>query len=147
MLTCDIQFRQAVKLYRSFEAVNFVSRSKENNGVTAYIKKIPEIEPQDAGLITVAGGGSSVLSTFVQNKPFYSGRDLYILKPRNEMSIYTKHFICTIIMANKYKYNFGRQANRTLGQIKIMLPAVSETELDYNYMDNFIKSLPYGDII
>ena len=127
------------------EAINFVSRSRENNGVTAYVKSIPEIAPQSAGLITVAGGGSSVLSTFVQQKPFYSGRDLYLLIPRKEMSIYTKHFICTIIMANKYKYSFGRQANKTLGQIKIMLPATSDTELDYNYMDDIIKSLPYGD--
>ena len=127
------------------EAINFVSRSRENNGVTAYVKNIPEIIPQCAGLITVAGGGSSVLSTFVQQKPFYSGRDLYLLIPRKEMSIYTKHFICTIIMANKYKYSFGRQANKTLGQIKIMLPATSDTELDYKYMDDIIKSLPYGD--
>lgn len=127
------------------EAINFVSRSRENNGVTAYVKNIPEITPQSAGLITVAGGGSSVLSTFVQQKPFYSGRDLYLLIPREEMSIYTKQFICTIIMANKYKYSFGRQANKTLAQIKIMLPAISDTDLDYNYMDDLIKSLPFGD--
>lgn len=127
------------------EAVNFVSRSKENNGVTAYIKRIPELEPQNAGLITVAGGGSSVLSTFVQKKPFYSGRDLYLLEPKKEMSIYTKLYICTIITANKYKYSFGRQANKTLDQIKMMLPAKSKDNPDYDYMENYIKSLPFSD--
>ena len=39
------------------EAINFVSRSKDNNGVTAYIKRINGLEPQKAGIITVAGGG------------------------------------------------------------------------------------------
>lgn len=129
------------------DAVNFVSRSRENNGVTAYIKRIPNIPPQKSGLITVACGGSSVLSTFVQNEPFYSGRDLYLLIPKIEMSIYTKLYLCTVIMANKYKYSYGRQANKTLGQIKLMLPTTSDGCIDYNYMENYIKSLPYSDRI
>lgn len=126
-------------------AINFVSRSRENNGVTAYVKKIPEIEPQKEGLITVAGGGSSVLSTFIQKKPFYSGRDLYLLEPKEEISIYTKLYISTIIMSNKYKYSFGRQANKTLGKIKIILPSKSKNAPDYAYMENYIKSLPFSD--
>ncbi|CEP85343.1 restriction endonuclease subunit S [Paraclostridium sordellii] len=129
------------------DAVNFVSRSRENNGVTAYIKRIPELEPQEAGLITVAAGGSSVLSTFVQNEPFYSGRDLYLLIPKEEMSIYTKLYLCTIITANKYKYSYGRQANKTLEKIELMLPTTSEGKPDYNYMEKYIKSLPYSDRI
>jgi len=130
------------------EAVNFVSRSKENNGVTAYIKKIPNLEPQSAGLITVAGGGSSVLSTFVQNKPFYSGRDLYLLEPIEEMSIYTKMYICTVIMFNKYKYSFGRQANKTLGNIVLELPSINtkaKKQIDSKYIDKYIQSLPFSD--
>lgn len=128
----------------NIDAVNFVSRSRENNGVTAYIKKLNGIEPQKAGLITVAGGGSSVLSTFVQNKPFYSGRDLYLLIPKEDISIKSKLYISTIIMANKYKYSFGRQANKTLAQIKIMLPAKNGSP-DYSYIDNYMKNLPYSD--
>ena len=129
------------------EAINFVSRSKQNNGVTAYVKKIQNLEPQEAGFITVAGGGSSVLSTFVQTKPFYSGRDLYLLIPKSEMSIYCKLYIRTIIMSNKYKYSFGRQANKTLGQIKLELPAINKDNLDYKFINSYIKSLPFSDKI
>ena len=69
------------------DAINFVSRSKNNNGVTAKISPIEGTLPQKAGLISVASGGSSVLSTFVQVEPFYSGRDLYILDCKENISI------------------------------------------------------------
>lgn len=126
------------------DSVNFVSRSKDNNGVTAYIKPIEGLEPQDAGIITVAGGGSSVLSTFVQNEPFYSGRDLYLLIPKSEykkdMSMEVKLYICAVIMKNKYRYSFGRQANRTLPYLELKLPTKNDKP-DWKFMESYIKSL------
>lgn len=127
------------------DSINFVSRSRDNNGVTAYIKRIPNCEPQNAGIITVAGGGSSVLSTFVQTEPFYSGRDLFLLIPKEKISIYAKLYLCTIITANKYKYSYGRQANKTLKKLKLVLPVTSDEKPDYEYMEKYIKALPYSD--
>ena len=98
--------------------INFVSRTSLNNGVSAKVKRIPEIEPVEAGVLTVAGGGS-VLETFVQPEPFYSGRDLYYLKPLIPMTLDEKLYYCMCIRANKYRYNYGRQANRTLRDIMI----------------------------
>lgn len=45
------------------DAINFVARTESNNGVSARVKPVEGKEPQPAGLITCAGGGS-VLSTF-----------------------------------------------------------------------------------
>jgi hypothetical protein len=98
--------------------VNFVSRSSRNNGVSAKVKQLPEVEPIEAGVLTVAGGGS-VLETFVQPEPFYSGRDLYFLRPLVDMTLAQKLYYCLCIKANKYRYNYGRQANRTIKDIKI----------------------------
>lgn len=100
------------------DAVNFVARTSENNGVVARIKRIPGKEPQPAGILTCAGGGS-VLSTFVQDKPFYSGRDLYLLIPKKEMSLEEKLFYCHAIKMNAYRYSYGRQANKTLKNINL----------------------------
>lgn len=127
------------------EAVNFVSRSKDNNGVTAYVKRIKDLEPQSAETITVAGGGSSVLSTFVQDEPFYSGRDLYLLIPKKQykhISKEVKLFICSVIVKNKYKYSYGRQANKTLPYIQLKLPT-KNNQPDWQFMENYIKSLHY----
>ena len=99
-------------------SVNFVARTSKNNGVTAVVKRIEGVEPQAAGTLSCAGGGS-VLETFVQTKPYYSGRDLYVLIPKFEMTLAEKLYYCMCIKANAYKYNYGRQANKTLRDIEI----------------------------
>ena len=111
------------KLTADPNGINFVSRTANNNGVSSRVKKIPDLEPIEAGVLTVAGGGS-VLETFLQPEPFYSGRDLYFLRPRIKLSIQQKLFYCMCIRANKFRFNYGRQANRTLKDL--LIPAVSE---------------------
>lgn len=137
--------------------IKFVSRTESNNGVSATVKSIEEVTPQKEGLITVAGGGS-VLSTFIQPEPFYSGRDLYTLEAKDTISFEAKMFIITIIKANKYKYSYGRQANKTLPYIELMLPVQRDKNNnpiidathkysdegfvpDWQFMEDFIKSL------
>lgn len=100
------------------DGVAFVARTAENNGVVAYVKRIDGIIPQAAGLITCAVGGS-VLSAFVQTRPFYSGRDLYILSPKRVMTLSEKLFYCMCIRKNAYRYGYGRQANKTLPNIEV----------------------------
>ena len=120
-------------------SVNFVARTAENNGVSARVKVINGVEPQKKGLISVAGGGS-VLSTFLQNEQFYSGRDLYTLEAKEDISDEAKMFIITIIEQNKYKYSYGRQANKTLPDLLLKLPINESGEPDYEFMENYIKS-------
>lgn len=103
--------------------INFISRSARNNGISAKVARLPDVEPIEAGVLTVAGGGS-VLETFLQPEPFYSGRDLYYLKPNVDLTDAQKLYYCACIRANKYRYNYGRQANRTLKDI--LVPEVSE---------------------
>jgi len=98
--------------------VNFVARTALNNGVVAKVRTIDGIEPQPAGVLSCAGGGS-VLSTFVQTQPFYSGRDLYTLTPKKEMTLQEKLFWCMCIRSNAYIYTYGRQANKTLKDIEL----------------------------
>jgi hypothetical protein len=140
------------------DAVNFVSRTELNNGVSAKVAPVPGVKPQEAGLITVAAGGS-VLSTFIQPEPFYSGRDLYVLKSRNEdASLAVKMFLVTVIEANKFKFSYGRQANKSLPFIEIKLPVQTDSNgtvvidsdcpygpdghvPNWQFMEDFIKSL------
>lgn len=145
------------------DSVNFVARTAENNGVSSRVRLMDPIEPQRSGLISVAGGGS-VLSAFYQDEPFYSGRDLYTLDAKADISPAAKLFLVTLIEQNKYKYSYGRQANKTLPDLTIKLPIrrnPDRTPLldsartfsehgyvpDWNYMEDYMKSLPYGDRI
>ncbi len=100
------------------EGINFVSRTVKNNGVSAIVRKLDKIKPFPSGLITVALGGS-VLETFLQPKPFYTGFHVMVLCPLFEMSETEKLFYAFCIRKNKYRYSYGRQANRTIKEIKI----------------------------
>jgi hypothetical protein len=98
--------------------INFVARTGDNNGVVARIKAIDTIVPFPAGLLTVALGGS-VLSSFVQYKPFYTGFHVMVLEPQREMRLEEKLFYCHCIKMNAYRYRYGRQANKTLKDIEL----------------------------
>lgn len=102
------------------ESIRFVSRIEHNNGISAYVKRISNINPNPAHTISVAVSGS-VLSSFYQDKEYYSGRDLYYLKPKRKMSKEEMIFYAHCIKANKYKYNYGRAANKTLKDILLPL--------------------------
>lgn len=101
--------------------INFVSRTSKNNGVSAKVRQLVGIEPIPARTISVAGGGS-VMESFLQYKPYYSGRDLYYLTPKLELSDEQLLYYCACLRANKYRFNYGRQANRTLKVLKIPHP-------------------------
>lgn len=63
------------------------------------------------------------------------------------MSKLAKLFCITVLKANKYRYSYGRQANITLPYLELMLPANADGTPDFNSMDSYMKSLPYGDRI
>ena len=98
--------------------VNFVSRTSKNNGVSAKIKKLPDKEPIPAGTISVAMGGS-VLESFIQNKEYYTGRDMIYISPKEKMTDNEKLYYCECIKANKFRFNYGRQANKTFADLLV----------------------------
>lgn len=100
------------------DGINFVARTSKDNGVSARVKRIPWIEPNPAGTISVACGGS-VMESFLQQTPYYSGRDLFYLKSRFEMTDAIKLYYCLCLRRNKFRYSYGRQANETLKDLQI----------------------------
>lgn len=126
-------------------AVPFVSRTENNNGVSAYVEMELDVEPNPAHTLSVAGGGS-VLSTFYQAFPYYSGRDLYVLVPKRKMSVIEMLFYAKCISVNKYKYNYGRQANKTLKNILVPphVPKEINTKLSayYTKLEKSISKKP-----
>lgn len=131
------------KLEIDKNGINFVSRTAKNNGVSAKVKRLENIAPIPAGMITVAGGGS-VMESFLQPEPFYSGRDLYYLEPKINLSDQEKIYYCVCLRANKYRFNYGRQANRTLKDI--LIPSFDEIpnwvqKLDLSKLEKDMSSI------
>lgn len=99
-------------------AVPFVSRTSKNNGIAAFVRFDPQLRLNDGNTLSVAVSGS-VLSTFYQDRPYYSGFHVFVLKPRRDLSIGEFLFYAKCIENNRYRYCYGRQANRTLAQVLI----------------------------
>lgn len=119
--------------------VCFVNRTGRNNGVTAIVEKKEEVEPFSEGNITVALGGS-ILSSFVQTKPFYTGQNVAILTPINpDMTIQEKLYYCEAIYINKFRFStFGREANRFLKDIIVPSP---------NEVPNWVNEIPVNSYL
>ena len=145
---------------------NYVSRDSNGNGVVGFVDEIEGEEPFPAGTMSLALGGSFLGSCFIQKEPFYTAQNVGVLQEREPLSIYTKLFIATLIRNEcKIKYQaFGRELNSHFRKdFTIKLPIkMDKTNIvydenkfysdegyipDWEWMDNFIKSRPYGDRI
>lgn len=120
------------KLELDSNGINFVSRTQRNNGVSAKVKILTSKKPNPANTISVAGGGS-VMESFLQKEPYYSGRDLYYLVPKTKLNDNEMLYFCSCLRANKFRFNYGRQANRTLKDL--LIPAISEIPKWVNNID------------
>lgn len=131
---------------------NFVGRSSDDNGVAMKVDAVYDdnfelIEPYPAGCITVALGGS-LGSTYLQNEPFYTSQNVSVLQFPDDVSDYAKLFLCTLIHNESlYKYfPFGRELNTHIRtDFGFTIPVDSEGNPDWQFMEDYIKALPYGD--
>lgn len=91
------------------------------SGVAGFVEPLAGVDPYPAGLITVALGGSRLLSSYVQQLPFYTAQNVAVLTPRDpKLSLKERLFYTMCIRANAFRYSaFGREANRTLGTLEM----------------------------
>jgi hypothetical protein len=120
--------------------INFIGRGAENNGVVNTVEEIQNLKPLKGNCLTVAMGGS-VMECFLQEEPFYSSFHIKILRPKEKMTINQLFFYCTVIRMNKWKYNFGRQANKTIKDILVPdLKEIPEWVNNYKFSFNLDRS-------
>lgn len=101
--------------------INFVSSQDKNNGVVARVEECEGVKKYPAGVITVPLKGS-VLMAHVQNEECYVAHQIAVLTPKKAMGLKEKLFYCLCIQKNAYRFNYGRQADRTLREL--LLPDV-----------------------
>ncbi len=100
------------------EGINFVSSQDKNNGVVARVAECEGIKKYPAGIITVPLKGS-VLMAHVQNEECYVAHQIAVLMPKKEMKLEQKLFYCLCIQKNAYRFNYGRQADKTLKNLSL----------------------------
>ncbi len=121
----DVKYGNSLSLSNLDEDKNgipFVSRTEKNNGQSAKVKTNTECSPNPKNTISVAVGGS-VMSSFLQKKPYYTGYHLLVLHPKTNLTDNEMLYYCMCLKANKYKYSYGRQANKTLNDL--LIPSIN----------------------
>lgn len=145
---------------------NYVSRDSNGNGVVGFVDEIEGEEASPAGAMSLALGGSFLGSCFIQKESFYTAQNVAVLQEKVPLTDHTKLFIATLIRNEcKIKYQaFGRELNAHFRKdFTIKLPVkhdangivIDETKEfseegyipDWEWMDSYIKSLPYSDRI
>ncbi len=98
----------------------YVSRSANNNSISAYVLNDEKFKKNPKNTISIPLGGDGVLTAHYHEYEYYSGQNVAILKPKNELM--TKNeilYYCICLKKNAVKYCYGRHANRTLMDIDV----------------------------
>ena len=126
--------------------INYVGRTEENNGITAKVSKYNNQEPYEGNCITVPMVGNALKSTY-QNSPFYVSQNILILRSRN-LNKYNAMFFNAIIRMDEFRFCYGRTLSiDRFKQLTIKLPTTPEGEPDYQFIEDYIKTLPYSKYI
>ena len=143
--------------------VPYASASAENNGISTHLN----IKPNRAGNCLSINYDGSVGDSYYHKDPFFASEKIVTatLKGRT-MTPCIALFIATIIMKEKYRFSYGRKwtVESSLKKSIIKLPVLHNTDgtpytddkqqyskegyvPDWEFMEDYIKSLPYGDRI
>ena len=126
--------------------INYVGRTEENNGITAKVSKYNNQEPYEGNCITVPMVGNALKSTY-QNSPFYVSQNILILRNRN-LNKYNAMFFNAIIRMDEFRFCYGRTLSiDRFKQLTIKLPATPKGEPDYQFMEDYIKTLLHSAVL
>lgn len=127
--------------------IPLISSGSTNNGIVGYIDEKGDGKAQifKANCITV----DMFCNAFYQNGDFYAvshGR-VNILCPKFKCNLQIGLFICSIIKKEQFKYSYGRAVySSEKARMIIKLPSTPDNEPDWNYMEQYIKSLNHKPI-
>ena len=123
----------------------YIGAIDSNNGVSNYIGQNPI---HGGNTISLSYNGS-VGEAFYQPVPYWATDDvnaLYLHDEYGTLTPATGLFVCTVLKHDKYRYSYGRKWTLdNMNDTMVKLPATPEGKPDWQYMENYIKSLPYGD--
>ena len=119
--------------------IPFVTAGEQNNGVSEHISNDEAITYHNAITIDMFG------NAFFHEYDFKCDDNILVIT-NNHMNRMTGNFLATIITMDNYKCGYGRQYRQgDYYAHKISLPVKEDGTPDWDFMERYIRSLPYGD--
>ena len=136
----DINFSK----YRASNMLPFVSRTELNNSVDGWTPEA-DISGIESGNALVIGDTTATIS--YQPDEFLCGDHIVIIRA-SWLNKFTGLFIQSLLNKEKYRYSYGRAFKMDLIKNTILsLPVNTEGNVDWDWIESYMKSLPYADII
>lgn len=140
--------------------IHFVSRTEENNSIDCYVMKSDFSDIEEGNAITV---GDTTSTIAYQSEPFVNGDHIIVIRA-DWLNKYTGMFIVSLLRKERYRYSYGRAyLMDSIKNTKLLLPVKKENDEpiideqhtfsdegylpDWEWMANYIKSLPFSDRI
>jgi len=118
----------------------YLTTSSVNNGVEGFYDYFT-----DEGNILIVDSAVRGVCSY-QKDNFTASDHVEKLVPNFEMNVYHAMFFASIINSEQYRYSYGRKFNQDrIRDTELRVPCIKGTDdLDLNFIENFIKCLPYS---
>lgn len=122
----------------------YVGAKKRDNGIMYRCGYSEDQISQGNCIVFICNGQGSVGYTNYIDVDFMASGDV-ALGYNDKLNKYNALFLVTLFDKERFKYSFGRKWGRYLPETEILLPVTNDNKPDWEYMEEYIKSLPYGD--
>lgn len=119
----------------------YFTRTVLNNGIAGYVDYLDEKHKINGNSLAV---GMLGMQFFYMEKDFYAGQFTKTIYPKfdNFNKDIAQYFICWLNKKqNFYQSHLVRDFERLFNETKILLPISENGEIDYEFMENFIKAI------
>lgn len=134
----------ATELLENGDDIAYIGAKKSDNGVMRYVKYDETLVTKGNCIVFIGDGQGSVGYCIYQPKDFIGSTTL-VAGYNPHLNQYIAQFLIAILDKERYRYSFGRKYNKAaITSTKIKLPSKSKGTPDWEFMENYIKSLPYS---
>ena len=127
--------------------IPYLGAKKDHNGIMFWCESTPELTSKGNCVILICDGQGSVGLANYMESDFLGTVNLMLCYNDKHLNKYTGIFLATVLSKERPKYSFGRKWKTHLEETTILLPQTDDGCPDWNYMENYIKTMPYGDRI
>lgn len=120
----------------------YITALDNNNGLTGKFDIVPE---HQGNSISVNRDGNGVGEAFYQSTQFCSTEAVHVFVPQFKLNPFIAMFLISLIRMEKFKYNYGRKWGLDrMNKSIIKLPVDKNGNPDWQFMEDYIKSLSYS---